>query len=55
MDMSINVMVEAFTLFHEFEIYVSPEDLGRIESLRYNFDRMIEHVRDSEPIHSIYH
>lgn len=45
MDMRLNTMVDAYNTFQEFDIFVSPEDQQEVESLRYNFDRMIKRVR----------
>lgn len=44
MDMELNVMIDAFMLFNEFEVYVMPEDQTAIENLRMNFDLMMQHV-----------
>uniref|UniRef100_A0A6P7H2C1 Dynein heavy chain 5, axonemal-like n=1 Tax=Diabrotica virgifera virgifera TaxID=50390 RepID=A0A6P7H2C1_DIAVI len=43
MDMDLGLIEEAFATFNRFHIYVSKEDTERVESLRFNFQNMINH------------
>lgn len=46
MDMDLNLMEEAYALFVKFKIDVPKEDIERVESLRFNFQNMVNHVRN---------
>lgn len=44
MDMDLVLMEEAYGIFSRFKIEVSKEDIDRVESLRFNFQNMVNHV-----------
>lgn len=44
MDLDLGLMEEAYGTFFKFKIDVSKEDIDRVESLRFNFQNMINHV-----------
>lgn len=44
MDMDLVLMEEAYGIFSRFKIDVSKEDIERVESLRFNFENMVNHV-----------
>lgn len=44
MDMDLSLMEEAYALFVKYKIDVPKEDIERVESLRFNFQNMINHV-----------
>lgn len=44
MDMDLGLMEEAYGIFAKFKIDVPKEDIERVESLRLNFQNMINHV-----------
>lgn len=46
MEMDLMVMVDAYLLFIDFGIFVSKEDQQEVDSLRYNFDKMIQHSKE---------
>ncbi|XP_072395911.1 dynein axonemal heavy chain 8 [Diabrotica undecimpunctata] len=45
MDMDLGLIEEAFATFNRFHIYVSKDDTERVESLRFNFQNMINHSK----------
>ncbi|KAG5868053.1 hypothetical protein JTB14_022256 [Gonioctena quinquepunctata] len=45
MDMDLGLMEEAYGTFARFKIDVSKEDIDRIESLRFNFQNMVNHSK----------
>lgn len=47
MDMDLGLMEEAYGTFARFKIDVSKEDIERVESLRFNFQNMVNHVSTS--------
>lgn len=44
MDMDLVLMEEAYAAFTRYKIDVSKEDIERVESLRFNFQNMVNHV-----------
>lgn len=44
MDMDLVLMEEAYAAFARYKIDVSKEDIERVESLRFNFQNMVNHV-----------
>lgn len=44
MDMDLVLMEEAYGLFSKFKIHVSKEDSERVDTLRFNFNNMVNHV-----------
>lgn len=44
MDMDLSLMEEAYGTFGKFKIDTPKEDIERVESLRFNFQSMVNHV-----------
>lgn len=44
MDMDLGLMEEAYFTFTKFQINVPKEDIERVDTLRYNFNNMVQHV-----------
>lgn len=44
MDLDLNLMEEAYGTFAKFKIDTPKEDIERVESLRFNFQQMVNHV-----------
>lgn len=44
MDMTLGLMEEAFAAFAEFNITVPQEESERVDTLRYNFNNMLNQV-----------
>lgn len=44
MDMSLVIIEEAYAIFNQYQIDISKEDTEQVESLRFNFTNMINHV-----------
>nr|CAI5817756.1 unnamed protein product [Callosobruchus analis] len=45
MDMDLGLMEEAYATLARFKIDVSREDIERVESLRFNFENMVNHAK----------
>lgn len=44
MDLDLGLMEEAYGIFSRFKIDVPKEDIERIDTLRFNFENMVNHV-----------
>lgn len=44
MDLDLGLMEEAYAIFSRFKIDVPKEDIERIDTLRFNFENMVNHV-----------
>lgn len=44
MDLDLGLMEEAYFTFTKFQISVPKEDIERVDTLRYNFENMVQHV-----------
>lgn len=44
MDLDLGLMEEAYAVFARFKIDVPKEDIERVDTLRFNFQNMVNHV-----------
>lgn len=45
--MDLGVIMDAYALFAQFNIFVPQDDYDKVDSLQYSFNRMLENVSKS--------